>query len=171
MRFKMGVIIMVIIMVGKLSGNIKIGGRLLIPIAGGGQKSYKGVLTITRSLIRIECDKQIFQPFNQFESPKQKRLNINTSEILRIEIDESEKMIYLRVESSFVSRYRNILNLEHRSLRYSVETGYIFKEFWAIIFSYEKPIDIGFLDKKVLNSINQRAIPIYTKHCSYENEI
>jgi len=171
MRFKMGVVIMVIIMAGKLSGNIKIGGRLLIPTAGGGQKSYKGVLTITRSLIRIESDKQIFQPFNQFESPKQKRLNINTSEVVKIEIDEKEKKIYLRVESSFISRYRNILNLESRHVGFSFETGYIFREFWAIIFSYEKPLDIGFLDKKVLNSINQRAIPIYTKHCSYENEI
>ena len=171
MRFKMGVVILIIIMSGKLSGNIKIDGTLLIPTAGDGQKSYKGVLTITRSLIRIECDKQIFQPFNQFESPKQKRLNINTSEVERIEIDEKEKKIYLRVESSFVSRYRNILNLEHRRLSFSVETGYIFREFWAIVFSYEKPLDIGFFDKKILNSINQRSIPIYTKHCSYENEI
>ena len=39
MRFKMGVVIMVIIMAGKLSWNIKIGGKLLIPTAGGGQKS------------------------------------------------------------------------------------------------------------------------------------
>jgi hypothetical protein len=171
MRFKMGLIIMVFIMAGKLSGNIKVAGRLLIPAAGGVEKSYQGVLTITRAVIRIECYKKIFQPFNEFDAPKQTRLNINTSEVVRIEIDEREKKIYLRVENSFVQRYRNIINLESRFVGFSVDTGHLYKEFWAIIFAYEKPLDIGYLDEQVLNSINQQAVPVYTKHCFYSTGI
>ncbi|UCH92933.1 MAG: hypothetical protein JSV88_21930 [Candidatus Aminicenantes bacterium] len=167
MRVKTGIIIMVFVMACQLSGEIKAAGKLLIPGAGSGEKSYKGVLTITRAVIRIECDKKIFQPFNQFDAPKQERLNIKASELLRIEINEKEKKIYLRVEDSFVSRYRNILNLESRHVGFSVSTGHLFKEFWAIIFAYENPLELSEIDKKVLNSINERVYPVYTKHCFY----
>lgn len=166
MRFKMGLIIMVFIMAGKLSGNIKVAGRLLIPAAGGVEKSYQGVLTITRSLIRIECDKKIFQPFNEFDAPKQNRLNINTSDLSLIEIDEKEKKIYLVFEVSFVSSFRNILNLETRYLGYSTLTGHLYQEFWAIIFAYEK-LDLAYLDKEVLKSINNKVYPAYIKHFFY----
>jgi hypothetical protein len=166
-RRKPTLIVMIILLMGQLLGNIKITGKLLIPAAIGGEKSYKGILTITRAKIRIECDKKIFQPFNEFEAPRQSRLNINASDLERIEIDEDEKKIYLRVKKSFVIRYRNILNLESRHVRFTFETGHVFTEFWAITFAYENPLDIGYLDKKVLNSINDRAYPVFTKYCSY----
>jgi hypothetical protein len=160
-------IIMVIILAGQLFGFIKITGKLLIPDAIGGEKSYKCVLTITRAKIRIECDKEIFQPFNEFDAPRQSRLNIKASDLETIEIDENDKKIYLRVKKAFVIRYRNILNIESGYVRFSFETGHVFTEFWVIIFSYENPFDIGYLDKKVLKSINDRAYPVFTKYCSY----
>jgi hypothetical protein len=94
-------------------------------------------------------------------------LNVNTSELERIEIDEKEKRIYLIVKKSFVSMYRNIFNLESRHVTFTFYDGYVFTEFWAIIFTYENSLDIGFLDKKVLDSINIRAYPVFTKYCSY----
>lgn len=166
-RRKPTLIVMIFLLVGQLLGHIKITGKLLIPAAIGGVKSYKGVLTITRAKIRIECNKKIFQPFNEFEALRQSRLNINASELERIEIDEDEKKIYLRVKNSFVIRYRNILNLESRHITFTFYDGYVFTEFWAIIFAYEKPLDIGYLDRKVLKSINDRAYPVFTKYCSY----
>jgi len=162
---------MIILLVGQLLGNLKITGKLLIPTATGGEKSYKGVLTITRAKIRIECDQKIFQPLNELDAPRQARLNIKASDLETIEIDEKEKKIYLRVENSFVSRYRNICTLEARVVA-GHSTYYpfgLFKEFWAIVFAYEKPFDISFLDKKVLESINGRAYPVFTKHCFYEH--
>jgi len=168
MWVKMGVVIMVIVMHCQLSGNIKITGKLLIPTTGGGEKSYKGVLTITRAKIRIECDQKIFQPFNKFDAPRQARLNIKASDLETIEIDEKEKRIYLRVENSFVSRYRNICTLKSEFVTRSFNYPFgLFKEFWALVFAYEKPLDISFLDKKVLESINGRAYPVFTKYSSY----
>jgi hypothetical protein len=171
-------IVMIIILVSQLLGEneaaaaIKVTGKLLIPTTGGGEKSYKGVLTITRAKIRIECDKKIFQPFNEFDAPRQERLNINASELERIEIDEKEKKIYLRVENSFMSRYRYICNLESglvgRSFYYPFG---LFREFWAIVFTYEKPLDMSDLDEKVINSINNRVYPLFTKHCFWSTRI
>jgi len=173
-RFKMGVVILVIIMAvmllgkNKAAASIKVTGRLLIPTACGGKKSYKGVLTITKAVIMIECERKIFKPFNEFYALKQSRLNINTSEVVRIEINGKEKKIYLRVENSFLNKYRNIFNLECRHVGFDlVSYGHLYREFWAIIFDYEKPLDIGCLDKEVLNSINSRVYPVYTKHFFY----
>jgi hypothetical protein len=169
----MAVIIMVsiiaLLLLGKSEADaaIKPSGRLLIPSADGGQKAYKAVLMIKRSLIRIECDKKIFQPFNEFDAPKQNRLDINTSELMSIKIDAKEKKIYIIVEISSVSRYRNILNLETRYLGYSCLSGHAYKEFWAIIFVYDK-LDMDYLDQEVLNLINNRAGIVYTKHFFYE---
>jgi hypothetical protein len=170
MRFKTAMAIMSILMVFQLFGDIKVTGELLIPTAGGGEKSYKGVLTITRALISIECDKKIFQPFNEFEAPKQKRLNINASEVVWIEINGKEKKIYLRVEDPFVSNYRNIFHLEVRSVGFSFDTGHVFKEFWAIIFSYEK-LDMKPPDEQVVNSINKQSMPLFTKHFIYSTKM
>jgi hypothetical protein len=169
----MGVVILVIIMAGLLLGKknavaaIKITGGLLIPTAGGKQ-SYRGILTITRAKIRVECDRKIFKPFNEFDAPKQSWLNLDTSQVVRIEFDEKEKKIYLRVENSFVDKYRNLFNLEFRHVGFDIASyGHLYCEFWAIIFSYEKSLDIGCLDKEVLNSINSRVYPVYTKHYFY----
>lgn len=92
LRRKPALILMVTIVVCQLLGEvraaaeIKAAGKLLIPSAAG-EKSCKGVLRITRSVIRIECDKKIFQPFN-LDEPRQQRLNIKASELIKIEIDE-----------------------------------------------------------------------------------
>jgi hypothetical protein len=167
-RRKPTLIVMIFLLVGQLLGHIKITGKLLIPAAIGGEKSYKGVLTITRAKIRIKCDQKIFQPFNEFEAPRQSRLNIKASDLERIEIDEDEKKIYLRVKNSFVIRYRNICTLKSEFVTRSFDYPFgLFKEFWALVFAYEKPLDISFLDKKVLNSINGRAYPVFTKYSSY----
>lgn len=173
MRARRKMVLIVIILVGQLLGGtkaaaaIKITGRLLIPIAKGKQRSYHGVLTITRAKIRVECDKEIFQPLNEFTVPKQKRLDIDSSELLEMEIDKDEKKIYLKVKNSFVSMYRNILNLEARHIHFSFMTGHVYIEFWAIIFAYEKPLDMSDLDEIVINSINNSVYPVYTKHFFY----
>ncbi|MGD2090030.1 MAG: hypothetical protein PVH61_27890 [Candidatus Aminicenantes bacterium] len=167
-RRKPTLIVMIILLVGQLLGNIKITSKLLMPTTGGGEKSFKGVLTITRAKIRIECHKKIFQPFNEFDAPRQSRLNINAADLEKIEIDEDEKKIYLRVKKTFVSRYRNICTLKSEFVTRSLYHPFgLFKEFWAIAFAYEKPLDISFLDKKVLESINGRSYPVFTKYYSY----
>jgi hypothetical protein len=107
-RRKMVLIVMVIVLGGQLLGNIKVTGRLLIPTAEG-QKPYKAVMVITRAVVRIECEKKIFQPFN-LDAPTQQRLKINASDLVRIEIDERERKIYLITEHSFINRHRNIIN-------------------------------------------------------------
>lgn len=171
LRRKPALIFMVTIVVCQLLGEVKVAaeikaaGKLLIPSAAG-EKSYKGVLRITRAVIRIECDEKIFKPFN-LDEPGRKQLNIKASEIIKIEIDEKEKKIYLRVENSFVQRYRNIFNLVTWFSTYSIFSGDLYTEFWAIIFAYENPFNIGFLDREVLNSINSRVNPVYTKHYFY----
>lgn len=170
-RRKPVLIVMVIILVGQLlweieaAAAIKVTGKLLIPNAGGREKSYNCVLTITRALIRIECDKKIFQPFNEFDAPRESRLNIKASDLERIEIDEDEKKIYLRVENSFVSRHRNICNLESSVVGRSFYYPFgLYREFWAIVFAYEKSLDLSNLDEKVINSINNRVYSVFTKY-------
>jgi hypothetical protein len=167
-------VIMIIIVVGQLLGEtkaaaaIKITGRLLIPTAKSRQRPYQAVLKITRAKIRVECDKRIFQPFNEFAAPKQKRLDIDTSELLEIEIDEDKKKIYLKVKNSFVIRYRNICNLESRLVGRSFYHPFgLFREFWAIIFAYEKPLDMSDLDEQVINSINNSVYLINTRYFFY----
>jgi hypothetical protein len=156
-------IFMTLFLGGSAAAAIKIPAKLLIPTAAG-QKPYKAVITITRAVVRIDCEKKIFQPFN-LDTPRQQQLNINASDLVRIEIDEKEKKIYLRVENSFVDKYRNLFNLESRFVGFDIASyGHLYREFWAIIFSYEKSLDIGCLDKEILNSINSRVYPVYTKH-------
>ena len=129
-RRKPTLIVMIILLVGQLLGNIKITGKLLIPTTGGGEKSYKGVLTITRAKIRIECDQNIFQPFNEFNAPRKARLNIKASDLETIENNEDKKKIYLRVKKTFVSRYRNICTLKSEFVTRSLYHPFgLFKEF------------------------------------------
>ena len=162
---KMVLIVIFIILVGQLLGNIKVTGRLLIPTAEG-QKPYKAVMVITRAVVRIECDKKIFQPFN-LDAPRQQRLNINASDLVRIEIDERERKIYLRVKHFFIDRHRNIINQKVEFISITAYYGHLYKEFWAITFAYDKPLDIGYLDQKVIDSINHRAYPVFTKYYFY----
>ena len=132
---------------GKI-GEIKATGSLLIPTASG-EKLYKGVITITRTEIEIECDKKIFRPFNEFEVPKQAKIRVNTVEVERICIQEND--ILILPGEPLYRRYR-----------------YLFHEimeicFWcfpykkALIFSLDNRADIGPAGIEIFRLINKQS--------------
>jgi hypothetical protein len=135
MRVKL-LIVMTIILASQLLGEIKAGGKLLIPTATG-EKPYKCVMVITRAEIRLECDKRIFQPFNQFDTPKQAKLKVNTAEIYKIQINGNE--ILLIAKDPLYQRYRHLFHPIYRVVHF-IPLEEEKKE--AIIFIMDNPADI-----------------------------
>lgn len=105
-RRKPGIVFLVIILAAaNLLGQIKAKGKFLI-LTAGGVKPYDGVLTVNNIDIRIECDKKIFQRFNEFDAPKDSKIIINKAEIRFIHIQENK--VYIATENSFTIKYRNV---------------------------------------------------------------
>lgn len=152
MRVKMSAIIMVIIMACQLPGEIKsAAGVLLIPTATG-KTSFRGTITITPSVIEIECREKIFQRFNEFNTPKKEAIRINTSEVTRISLQGNGVIILPK--KSLCNRYRNLLH--------QVTVGFILStEEMAFIFVIDMDIykKIGSKDKEVVDRINKRSDP------------
>ncbi len=149
-RWKPGVATLVIVLLAShLLGQIKAAGKLLIPTAGG-RKSYKGIITITRAEIKIECDKKIFQRFNEFNSPKTGEIKVNTAEIERICVQKNT--IFIIPKASFHQRYRHLFQPCERLI--SVIYLVVEKKD-AMIFIMDNPTDINFLGKEVIKLINK----------------
>jgi hypothetical protein len=152
MRFKMGVIIMVIVLTGQVFGEIKsAAGELLVPTATG-ETRYRGAITITQSVIEIECQEKIFQLFNESNAPKQEAIIINISEVERISLQGNGVVIFPK--TPLCNRYRNLL---HR-----VIVGLILSsKRMAFIFVIDMDIfkKIGSNDRELIDRINKRNDP------------
>lgn len=155
-RRKPILIVMVIILACQLLGEVKAAaGKLLIPTAGG-EKPYNCVMVITLAGIEIECASKIFQPFNQFDTPKQAKIMMNTAEIEEIQIQNRKNKIYIITTDSFCIRHRNIFNRASKVIGFE----YLFPvtvENWALILTLDNPADIGAVGEALIKVIGKRC--------------
>ena len=143
----------IFLMVNNLSGQITLGGNLLIPMAGRKQ-SYKAFITITRAEIAIKCIEKIFQPFNEFKTPRYREIKVLAKEIDEIKILENE--IFIMTKDSFYQRYRNIFH----SVCWFIgihNLSPIEEKKWAIIFIADNPADVGLMGKKLIKHLNRQS--------------
>jgi hypothetical protein len=147
-------IFMVIIMVaGHLLGEIKAVGNLLI-LTAKGEKRYEVIITVTRAEIMIECAKKIFQPFNEFDAPRESKIKINKAEISVVQISKKENEILLLAGDSFYRRYRHLFFPVWRITQFFplIEEN---KE--AIIFIVDNPADIKAISEELIKIIGKRC--------------
>jgi hypothetical protein len=148
------VIVIVIILACQLLGEVKAAaGKLLIPTAGG-EKPYNCVMVITRAGIEIECALKIFQPFNQFDAPKQTKIRVNTAEVEEIQIYKNK--IYISTQKPFWKQYRNILQHLYQS-KYVGFFEYIYIEKWVLLFALDNSADIGAVSEALITIIGERC--------------
>ena len=155
-RRKMVLSVIVIILVGQLSGEIKsAAGKILIPTAEGKEKHYRGVITITRAEILIECQEKIFQLFNESDAPKQAQIRMNTAEVKRINLQGNVVIIFPK--APLYNLYRNLLN---RIWLLSIGKQ---REYLVFIFVIDMEIykNIGSNEEKLIDLINKQNDP----HC------
>jgi hypothetical protein len=149
-------ILMVIIMVaGQLSGEIRASGKLLIPTAKG-EKPYDAVITITQAEILIECQEKIFQPFNEFDAPKQSKIKLNTVKVEEIQIQIQDNKIFIITKDSFTIRYRNVFNRATKII--GIRSLFpVTVENWALIFVVDNPVDIKAIGEALIKIIGERC--------------
>jgi hypothetical protein len=146
------IIMVIILLTGQLLGDIKATGKLLIPTAKG-NKPYNAVIIITRAVVRIECEKKIFKPFNEFDAPKQARLKVNTAEIYKIQISKKKNEILLIAKDSLYLRYRHIFHPVWRVVQF-IPFKQERKE--AMIFIMDNHSDLGCIEEDLKKLINER---------------
>lgn len=149
------VIIMVIVMVYQLLGEIKAAVKLLITTANG-EKPYNCVMIISKSEISLECDKKIFQLFNEFETPKQSKIKLDTAEVEEIQIQIQNKKIYIITKESFTIQYRNIFNRASKTVGFS-SLFPVTVENWALIFVVDNPVNIKAIGDELIKIIGERC--------------
>lgn len=149
------IVLVMIFLTGKLSGNIKVTGKLLIPTAKG-ERMYDSVITFTRVEICIECLKEIFQPFNEFDSPKHAKIVVNTAEIEEIQIQIQNKKIFIITKDSFTIRYRNIFNRASKIIGIQ-SLSPVSVENWALIFVVENSDDIKTTGEALIKIIGKQC--------------
>ncbi len=113
-------------------------------------------MVITPAGIEIECALKIFQPFNQFNAPKQAIIRVNTAEIEEIQVQIQENKIYIITTGSFCIRYRNIFNRASKVIGI-VSLFPVTKENWALIFTLNHPADIGAVGEALIKVIGKRC--------------
>ena len=154
---KMSVIVLVMVfMTGQLLGEINAAGKLLIPTAAG-EKPYTCVILVTKAAIEIECNKNIFQPFNQFDAPKQAKIIINTAEVEEIQILNQKRKIYIVAKDSFTIRYRNVFNRISKIVGFELVISPVTVENWALIFTGDNPDDIKALGEELTTILGKRC--------------
>lgn len=149
------IILVMIFITGQLSGNVKVTGKLLIPTAKG-EKKYRAVITFTRAEICIECYKKIFQPLNEFDTPKQAKIVINTAEVEEIQTQIQSNKIYIIPKDSYTIRYRNVFNRASKTIGV-VSFIPITVENWALIFVVDNPVDIKTIGEALIKIIGERC--------------
>jgi hypothetical protein len=149
------IVLLMILITGLLSGEIKATGKLLIPSACG-EKPYNCIIVVKEALIEIECTKKIFQPFNQFDAPKQTKIVINTEEIKELQMLHQNRKIYLVTDDSFSIRYRNVFNRVSKIIAF--DSLYpVNIENWALIFIVDNPEDIKTLGEELIKILGKRC--------------
>lgn len=149
------IFVVIIILFGQLFGEITAPGKLIIPTAKG-EKKYNAIITVTQTGIMIKCSKKIFQPFNEFDVPKQAKLLINTAEVEEIQIQPQNKKIFIITKESFTIRYRNIFNRASKVI--GLEALFpVTVENWALILVVDNPADIKALGEELIKVIGNRC--------------
>ena len=153
---KMSVCVLVMaFMTGQLLGEIKVAGQLLIPGAAG-EKPYSCVIFVTKAAIVIECNKKIFQPFNQFDAPKQTKIIINMAEVEGIQFQSRKRKMYLITKDSFSILYRNVFNRVSKIIGFD-SLYLICVENWALIFRVDNPGEIKVLGEELMKILGKRC--------------
>ncbi|UCH93988.1 MAG: hypothetical protein JSV88_27480 [Candidatus Aminicenantes bacterium] len=145
----------IIMLLGQILGEIRAVGKLLIPGANG-EKQYDTVITFTQAEIMIKCTKKIFQPFNEFDTPKQSKIKLNTAEVEEIQIQIQNNRIFIITKDSFTIRYRNVFNRASKV----IGLEYLFPvtvEKWALIFVVDNPADIKAIGEELIKIIGKRC--------------
>ena len=159
-RKKTIMIIMVITMAaGLLLGEIKAAGKLLIPTANG-EKRYDVIITITQKEIMIKCSKKIFQPFNEFDAPKQSKIRLKTAGIYKIQITKKGNEILLLDEGSLYKRYKHLFRPVWRIIQYF---PYEEERKEALQFIMDNPADIKAIGEQLIKVIGKRCDVINDK--------
>lgn len=114
-------------------------GSLFIPVAVG-YRYFPGNIEISRNSIVITCREKIFQPINDFETPRVNKLIIEKDDFYKIEITENTLFIYPCQD--FYFKYRHLIC--HWDI--------------GILLSYEEKILIFVLDKTYSLTDGDRAI-------------
>lgn len=149
------IVLVIIFLTGHILGNIKVAGKLLIPTAKG-EKKYRAVITFTRKEICIECYKKIFQPLNEFDTPKQAKIVINTAEVKEIQTQIQSNKIYIIPEDSYTIHYRNVFNRSYKTIGI-MSLSPINVENWALIFVVDNPADIKAIGESLIKIIGARC--------------
>lgn len=108
MRKHFVIFIFIFIFTGSLLALIS-QGSLIIPSAEG-EVHIKADITITKTEIEVKCNKKIFQPFNVFDAPKNRKMRIDTAEIGRITFTKDGK-IYIYPKTYWTDFYQKHRNL------------------------------------------------------------
>lgn len=148
------IIMVIILLVGHLLGEIKAtAGKLLIPTSAG-EKPYNCVMIITKAGIEFKCTMKIFQPFNQFDTPRQAKIRVKAAEVEEVQIYENK--IYISTLEPFWMQYRNIL--QHLYLRkYAGCLEYRYIEKWVLLFAVDNPDDMGAVGEALIKLIGGRC--------------
>jgi hypothetical protein len=146
------VVMVIILFTGQLIGGIRAAGKLLIPTANG-EKLYNAVITIKRAEVMIECEKKIFQPFNEFDAPRQAKIKVNTAEIYKIEFNKKKNEIYLIAEDSLCQRFKHLLLPVWKVIQWM---PYHEEKKEAFIFTMNNPTDIDCIEEDLIKFINER---------------
>jgi hypothetical protein len=115
---------------------------------------YDAVITITRAEILIECDKKIFQPFNEFDVPKKAKIKVSMVEVEEIQIQKNK--IFIATKESFWKRYRNISHHYYKS-KYAGFLSWENIQIWVLIFVVDNPADIKAIGEELIKIIGERC--------------
>ena len=145
-------VLIMLFMVGYALGQteVKAAGIFLVPTAGKA-KVYKSVITFTQAGIEIECQEKIFQRFNEFDTPRQRKLTITPADLYEIEILQNQR-VYLLPRWFFRQQYRNLFFRIVR--RYDGFMGEVPEH--VLIFDLNDPGAIDKAGKRLIKYLNQR---------------
>jgi len=147
------IFVVIIILFGQLLGEIRVPGKLIIPTANG-EKRYDVIITITKTEMMIECAKKIFQPFNEFDAPKQSKIRLKMAEIYKIQVSKKGNEILLLDEGSLCQRYRHLFRPVWKITRFF---PYEEERKEALIFIIDKPADIKAIGEALIKIIGNRC--------------
>lgn len=146
------IVLIILFFAGDVLGQVqtKAAGKLLIPSAGD-SKEYKGVITFTLKGVEIECSEKIFQPFNEFNTPKKRKLIVTTAELYEIWVLKNY-VVHLFPRRSLFKQYRNLFSDVIRSI--SMAYWEVKEE--ALLFVLDDPAGIDGQGKKLIKFLNRR---------------
>jgi hypothetical protein len=127
-------------------------GKLVIPGAAD-EKYYDATMTINTSYIEILCKKKIFQPFNNFESPRSRKLKIMISDTSEIYLRKNR--LYVLTDISFFKKYRHLFHRFFYTRRF-FHLSPQDEEVYALVFQLSNPTDVGVREKRFLDKLNKK---------------